>query len=210
MTQYRVLLPDGWYRYPVDGDPKRASRAFADRHLVLRGGDDPTAVEARRRARDDIRSAFSTMANAGTTDLYFFDGQFGGVPMNMLFTVGVVYLGPTIADLELPAVAPVLGASTTLTELPAGEALRARSEGEIDGGGSLPASLPGDIAAAFLAASGSGGPARTTRVDYLLPVPQEHGSFALISFQCAGDPFVDERVAHFDILMTGFAWDGGR
>jgi hypothetical protein len=210
VTQYRVLLPDGWYRYPVDGDLKRASRAFADRHLVLRGGDDSTAVEARRRARDDIRSAFTTMADAGTTDLYFFDGQFGGVPMNMLFTIGVVYLGPTIAELELPEVAPALGASTTLTQLPVGAVLRARSRDEIDRGGPLPASLPSDIAAAFLAGSESGGPARTTRVDYLLPVPHEHGSFALISFQCAGDPFVDERVAHFDILMTGFAWDGGR
>ncbi|MCA5922729.1 hypothetical protein [Curtobacterium oceanosedimentum] len=210
MTQYRVLLPDGWYRYPVDGDPKRASRAFADRHLVLLGGDDPTAVEARRRARDDISSAFTTMADAGTTDLYFFDGRFGGAPMNMLFTIGVVYLGPTIAELELAEVAPALGASTTLTDLPVGAALRARSEGELDGGGPLPASLPRDLAAAFLAGSGPDVPARTTRVDYLLPVPQEHGSFALISFQCAGELFTDERVAHFDILMTGFAWESGR
>jgi len=209
VTQYRLLLPDGWYRYPIDGDPRRASRIFADRHLVMRGGDDPIAVEARRRARDDIGSAFTTMSDAGTTDLYFFDGQFGGVPMNMLFTVGVAYLGPAIAELDLGDVAPALGASTTTTELPSGLALRALSHGEI-GAERLPPRIPTNVAAAFLAGSEASGPARTTRVDYLLPVPHEPGSFALISFQCAGAPFTDERVVHFDILMTGFEWERPR
>ncbi|MFS0728472.1 hypothetical protein ABC270_00175 [Curtobacterium sp. 1P10AnD] len=208
MTQYRVLLPDGWYRYSVDRDPQRASRAFADRHLVLQGGDEPTAVEARRRAREDIRSAFQRMAEAGTTDLFYFDGRFGGVPMHMLFTVGVVYLGPAIAELDLTEVAPVLGAPTTLEELPAGAALRSRSDDELGDGGALPPALPTDLAAAFLAGAEPSGPALMTRLDYLLPVPQEHGSFALVSFQCAGAAFAEECVAHFDILMTGFDWIG--
>lgn len=150
------------------------------------------------------------MAEAGTTDLFYFDGRFGGMPMHMLFTVGVVYLGPTIAELDPNEVAPVLGARTTLEELPAGAALRAWSEGEIDGGGALPASLPTDLAQSFLADTQASGPALMTRLDYLLPVPQEHGSFALVSFQCAGTSFTEERVAHFDILMTGFDWIGER
>lgn len=209
-TAYRLLLPDGWYRYPIDSDPTGSAGRFLDRHFDLRAGDDRDAVMARRRARSDTARAFDTMASSGAVDLYFFDGAFGGVTMSMLFTVGVVYLGPGSAEIDLAQLAPALGDEAVVVGLPVGSALRSRQDAAVDTGAALPDTIPTDVAAVFLAHTADETTTLRTRVEYLIPVPGDPGSFALVSFRSLGAPFADERVEHFDILITGFSWNEAR
>ncbi|AOX66018.1 hypothetical protein BJK06_09835 [Curtobacterium sp. BH-2-1-1] len=211
-TAYRFLTPDGWYRYrTADAGPSMAQR-FVERHIPMlaKRSDLPERdrVVARQRAERDIERALSGLRDIGTADVFFFDGQFGGYRANMMITVTAAYLGPKVAELRSDDLAAGLGGD--LIELPAGPAVRTRdSISSTLAGASGDTTTPDGLLAYTSALRGDEDAAGTldqTRVEYLIRVPDESGTFVVVSFRGVGTDFVDQRVAHFDILMSGFAW----
>lgn len=205
-----MLLPDDWSRYPVGEEPDRSADRFLQRHLPQIHGDGRDAVLARRRAQSDTAGAFHSMADIGAVDLYFFDGLVDGVPMNMMFTVGVVYLGPIVAEIPLRDLAPALGYESV--EIACGPAMRSAGARTIELD-SPAVQLPehvtvtadqADRVAELVAPAHIEIPEQ--RVDYLVPVPGEPGVFASVAFRTIGGDHVVAKSGHFDILMNGFDW----
>lgn len=222
MTGYRLQLPEGWVRTRLSGDIDDAVHRVVERTLPRQRFGDSDGTVARFRLREDLRRSFSAAADAGAVDMYSFEGDVGGVRLPMSFSVSVAHFGAAVGALPLDAFAESLNSSgeARVVDFPAGAMIRARKERRETAGAALRTSRPAAVGTEFLSAPSrqsvealnrfvedhSDVELTTTTVDYLAPIPDEPGTFVLVSLTAPGPTNIEARVGHFDVLMAGFRW----
>jgi hypothetical protein len=221
VTQYRIQLPDGWWRVRLTSDPEREAGRLVDRtNPPSRSGDDPDTVLARRKVKAELASSFRAAAEVGGVDLYSFEGVVEGERLPMTFGISVLYLGPTLAAMPLETVAEGLFGDRDhqVVRFPAGSMIRSLEvttapardrvpQDDVLSDPPLSASTRAMVAdlERIVAHQGDVLVERTV-VDYVTPIPDEPGTFVLASLSAPGPHRIAERVAHFDLLMAGFGW----
>ncbi|GAA2039756.1 hypothetical protein GCM10009757_00960 [Streptomyces cheonanensis] len=190
-SDYSLILPDGWYRIPLD--PEQCTRsvdALVERQF--KGIDNQP--HAKRQVRNDLLDQADQAIGNGGIEMYLSLQAAGPItiPASLLVT-----LTPEVreADKSLEEVARELahsgppGIETTIETLPTGEAVRTRSRTE---------AARDDATGEVL---------YSTSLDYYVPVPAT-GSFLVLSFSTPLDMIADALVKLFDAVARTLTWRG--
>lgn len=184
-ADYRIALPDGWFRIDVrPGRRKRAVQALLNRQF--RGIDAP---QLRQQLQGQLMSMAQTAYASGGIEIYLCQQDILGVPIPASL---VISLTPPPPDGR--AVTPQQLAATlegdrevTLTDLPAGAAVRTRRR-------TVP---PAD--------DPTGNILPVTNLDLFIPVPGS-GSYLVLAFSTNLDPLADSMVGLFDAIAGTLQW----
>ncbi|MEV8114090.1 hypothetical protein AB0O69_04270 [Streptomyces xiamenensis] len=187
---YRLLLPEGWYRIPLE--PERCVRSvdvLVERQF--KGVDD--APHLKKRVRDELLDQADKAIQNGGIEMYLSLIQVGPVPASASLIVTFIGSGPPATDLESVAAdiqhSGAAGTEAAVVELPCGPAVRARSRAEIGRDES------------------SGEVLSSTAVDYYLPIPHSQ-AFLLLSFSTPLEAIAEAMVGLFDAVAASFTWQG--
>lgn len=224
MTGYRLQLPTGWVRTRLTGDLDRAVGEVVERTLPRGEFSDSDGAAARWRLRDELRKSFAAAADAGGVDMYSFEGEVEGIRLPMSFSVSVAHLGASVGTLPLETFAAGISTSgdTQVVDFPAGKMIRTERRSLEPVGAALhragavandvsPLSAANQAAVRALhrfTTVHADVEVTQTTVDYLVPIPDEVGTFVVVSLVAPGASDVEARVGHFDVLMAGFGWTG--
>ncbi|MBV9025370.1 MAG: hypothetical protein JO362_16610 [Streptomycetaceae bacterium] len=188
-TDYRLLLPDGWFR--IDLSPERRERSVDA--LVKRqfnGVDD--APHLKRQARDELLGRAIKAYDNGGLELYLSLQQAG--PMTIPASLLITFVPPQHPEGVPPeALMKYLtgngpaGRHITVEELQSGHAVRVRAR-------TVPA-----------ADDPTGNTLPTTSVDYHLPIPHS-SAYLLLSFSTPLDPIADAMAGLFDAIAASLTW----
>lgn len=197
-SDYRLLLPDGWFR--VDIDPESRERSV-DALVGRRFAGVDNAPHLKRQLRDRLLAQATSAYQDGGIELYLSLQQAGSltIPASLLITL----LRPT-ARTTLPDAAELarhLSAGrpgeTTVTELAAGTAVRVRRK---TGQPNTPAP-----------AEAAGSPDEvlpSVTLDYQLPVPRSEAHL-LLTFSTPLLQIADAMVDLFDAIAGSLTWVDG-
>ncbi|MFJ5289682.1 hypothetical protein [Streptomyces sp. NPDC088348] len=188
-ADYRLLLPDGWFRIALEPDERDSSvAALVERQFE--GVDNAPHLKAELR-KDLLRRAAKAYRNGGI-ELYLSLQQAGPftVPASLLVTLAPL---KHREPLPLDALARSLaengpaGQEVGIGELTSGPAVRVRKQVEQAG-------------------DGSGGAAHfSTSVEYHLPVPGA-AAFLLLDFSTPLEPLADAMAGLFDAIADSLCW----
>ncbi|MEU6120668.1 hypothetical protein [Streptomyces sp. NPDC047123] len=186
---YRLLLPDGWFRILLEPDEReRAVAALVERQF--HGIDD--APHLKDELRKDLRARAAKAYRSGGIELYLSLQQAGPftVPASLLVTLAPL---PHAESLPLDALAQVLGAEgpvgqeVGVEELSSGPAVRIRKRAAQRRDDSVDRAYS------------------STTVEYHLPVPGTT-AFLLLSFSTPLEPIADAMVGLFDAVADSLTW----
>ncbi|MGA5294904.1 hypothetical protein [Streptomyces koyangensis] len=187
---YRLLLPDGWFRVPLEPEARdRSVNALVEQRFE--GVDN--APHVKEELRRDLRKRASKAYRNGGIELYLSLQQAGPVtvPASLLVTLAPL---PHRGGLPLEALAQRLseGKHTVevgVGELPSGPAVRviSKQRGPVD--------------------EETGRSDISVGVDYHLPVPGAE-AFLLLSFSTPLEPLEEAMTGLFDAVADTFAWVG--
>ncbi|MEU1270227.1 hypothetical protein [Streptomyces sp. NPDC005799] len=197
-ADYRLLLPDGWFRVRIDPDGREQSvDALVDRQFE--GVDN--APHIKRQLRERLLAQAVAAYQDGGIELYLSLQQAGPmtIPASLLITLVTPPPGgslPATADLATRLAADGDG-DVSLVELPAATAVRVRREtGQPDR--PAPAGAPGDPDEVL--------PSIT--LDYQLPVPATE-AYLLLTFSTPLIQIGDAMVELFDAVAGSLTWMDG-
>ncbi|MFG2311378.1 hypothetical protein ACGFS9_22335 [Streptomyces sp. NPDC048566] len=186
---YRLLLPEGWFRVLLDPHERdRSVDALVRRRF--HGVDD--APHLREELGRDLRRRAAKAHRAGGIELYLSLQEVGPftIPASLLVTLAPL---EDARRLPLDTLAQVLAeggeeAAVSVEELPSGAAVRVRrlvAQGDEEG---------------------AERPARTSLlVEYHLPVPGA-SAFLLLSFSTPLEPIADAMTELFDAIAGSLTW----
>ncbi|MEV6884913.1 hypothetical protein [Streptomyces sp. NPDC051135] len=197
-ADYRILVPEGWFR--LDVDPERRERSVDA--LVNRQFDGTdSAPHIKRQLRQDLLAQAAAAFRAGGLELYLSMQQAGPltIPASLLVTFLPASSHATTPSLEEVAAHLASGgqAETAVVELAAGTAVRAR---RATGGPhqTAPVGLPGKASETL----------PSVTLDYQLPVPGT-GAHLLMTFSTPLVQIADAMVELFDAVAGSLTWTGG-
>ncbi|MCX4548884.1 hypothetical protein [Streptomyces sp. NBC_01500] len=186
---YRLLLPDGWFRILLEPEQRDSSvAALVDRQFE--GVDNAPHLKAELR-NDLLRRAAKAYRNGGI-ELYLGLQQAGPftIPASLLVTLAPLkHAEPLPLDALARSLAesgPV-GQEVSIGELASGPAVRVRKQVE----------QPGDGSDAVVRLS--------TSVEYHMPVPQT-AAFLLLTFSTPLEPLADAMAGLFDAVADSLCW----
>ncbi|MFE7671674.1 hypothetical protein ACFU5N_05585 [Streptomyces albidoflavus] len=189
---YRLLLPDGWFRIPLEPEARdRSVNALVEQRFE--GVDN--APHVKEELRRDLRKRASKAYRNGGIELYLSLQQAGPVtvPASLLVTLAPL---PHRGGLPLEALAQRLseGKHTVevgVGELPSGPAVRviSKQRGPVD--------------------EETGRSDISVGVDYHLPVPGAE-AFLLLSFSTPLEPLEEAMTGLFDAVADTFVWVGAQ
>ncbi len=197
-SDYRLLLPDGWFRVRIDPEGReRSVDALVDRKFA--GVDN--APHLKRQLRDELLTQATEAYRDGGIELYLSLQQAGPltIPASLLITLLRPAPGtalPDTAELARRLSAGMEG-ETTVTELAAGTAVRVR---RVTGQPNTPAP-PG-------AAGSPDEVLPSVTVDYQLPVPGAEAHL-LLTFSTPLLQIADAMVELFDAVAGSLTWLDG-
>ncbi|MBD0842733.1 MULTISPECIES: hypothetical protein [unclassified Streptomyces] len=186
---YRLLLPEGWFRVDLDPDRRdRSINALVERQF--HGIDN--APHLKDEFREDLRRRAAKAHRSGGIELYLSLQEVGPftIPASLLVT-----LAPLQRPEPLPLEALVRalaedGAGTVgIENLPAGPAVRVRKLVPQGSGQEGPASAPHN----------------SVTVEYHLPVPGTT-AFLLLTFSTPLEPIADAMAELFDAIAGSLTW----
>ncbi|MET9889285.1 hypothetical protein ABZZ47_03550 [Streptomyces sp. NPDC006465] len=181
-TDYRLIVPDGWFRIPLEPDQwKRSIRALIDN--ALQGQDDAAALK-RQLAKELGARAEDAYRNGGV-ELYVSTTSIGPVPLSASLLVTVV---PPDEDLGLSVSRKQRAQEIDEFLLPfAGPAIRRRTR-----------TVPADD-------DSHGNSLPVTTVDYAVKIPMTTASL-LLTFSTSLDPFAEAMVELFEAIAKSLSW----
>ncbi|MFF4401428.1 hypothetical protein [Streptomyces sp. NPDC001480] len=191
---YRLLLPDGWFRIVLDPSEERERSIDALVERQFDGMDN--APHLKDDLRKDLRRRSAKAARSGGIELYLSLQQVGPftIPASLLVTLAPLQRpGPLPAQALAEALEADGGEATvTIEELPSGEAVRVRRlttqpEPERD------------------AAAAPNRPHRSLSVEYHVPVPGTT-AFLLLTFSTPLEPIADAMAELFDAVAGSLTW----
>lgn len=194
VSGYSVVLPPGWRRVPVQHGTRAAIRDITDEVFARMPGPISSGQAAPYRAR--IESHLAEMAGKlrplGGVDLYLPIVNERGTPVPASFIVSQP-TPPRQGKADPGQVAGYLAAADDASPVLVDGCAGARLER------TAPAQQEQGIAAC------------SRRVDYLLPVPGNHGRWLIVTFSTPGDGDPDSECARllvelFDSIMLTFRW----
>ncbi|MER6532665.1 hypothetical protein ABT215_02350 [Streptomyces sp900105755] len=197
-ADYRLLLPDGWFRVRIDPEGREGSvDALVDRQFV--GVDN--APHLKRQLRDELLAQATAAYRDGGIELYLSLQQAGPltIPASLLITLlrpepGTAQPHPAELAGRLSA---DMAADATVLELAAGTAVRVRrATGQP--GTPAPAGAPGSVDEAL----------PSVTVDYQLPVPGTTAHL-LLTFSTPLLQIADAMVELFDAVAGSLTWLDG-
>ena len=193
-ADYRLLLPDGWFRVRIDPEGReRSIDALVDRQFE--GIDN--APHIKRQLRDSLHAQAVAAYESGGIELYLSLQQAAPLTIPASLLITLVTPLPTGSLPSLTDLANLLvdgGGEASLVELPAGEAVRVRRETGQPGRPTPPG------------ASGQADemlPAVT--LDYQLPVPATQAHL-LLTFSTPLVQIGDAMVELFDAVAGSLTW----
>ncbi|MFD8811177.1 hypothetical protein ACFV23_06750 [Streptomyces sp. NPDC059627] len=197
-ADYRLLLPDGWFRVRIDPQGReRSIDALVDRKFE--GVDN--APHLKRQLRDELLAQAIAAYRDGGIELYLSLQQAGPltIPASLLITLvrpapGTALPDPTELTRRLSA---DMDAETTVVELAAGTAVRVR---RVTGQPNTPppAGAPGRADEVL----------PSVTVDYQLPVPGTAAQL-LLTFSTPLLQIADAMVELFDAVAGSLTWLDG-
>lgn len=192
---YRLLLPDGWFRILLDPPEQREKSVDALVERQFQGIDN--APHLKDELRKDVRRRSAKAARSGGVELYLSLQQVGPftIPASLLVTLAPLrHPQPLPAQALAEALAADGEATVSVEELPSGEAVRVRrltgtgtGRPEPDTGG------------------GPDEPHRSVLVEYHVPVPGTT-AFLLLTFSTPLEPIADAMAELFDAVATSLTW----
>ncbi len=176
-SDYRLILPDGWFRIDLEpGTRERAVAALVERQF---GGVD-NAPHVKAEARKKLLATAHDAFRNGGIELYVSLQTAAGFPLSAAL---VVTLTPPHEDDQVVVTPKWLaetltgdGREITITELPAGQAVRVRSHDP-----------------------------PVTSLDIHVPVPGS-SAYLLLSFSTPLAPLADALVGMFDAITGTLRW----
>lgn len=189
---YRLLLPDGWFRVLLDPPDQRDKSIDALVERQFEGIDN--APHLKDDLRRDLRRRSAKAARSGGIELYLSLQQVGPftVPASLLVTLAPLqHPGPLPAQALAEALAADGEAEASVEDLPSGEAVRVRR---------LTVQPEPDTDAA--APNGSH---RSVSVEYHVPVPGTT-AFLLLTFSTPLEPIADAMAELFDAIAGSLTW----
>ncbi|MFJ6084353.1 hypothetical protein ACIQI8_23410 [Streptomyces sp. NPDC092369] len=196
-ADYRLLLPDGWFRVRIDPDGReRSVDALVDRQFE--GVDN--APHLKRQARESLLAQAVAAYRGGGIELYLSLQQAGPltIPASLLITLVPPFPDgslPTATDLTTRLSADGEG-EVSVVELPAGTAVRVRRASGPDR--PAPTRAPGSPDEALASIT----------LDYQLPVPAT-GAHLLLTFSTPLIQIGDAMVELFDAVAGSLTWLDG-
>ncbi|AKG43074.1 hypothetical protein SXIM_16900 [Streptomyces xiamenensis] len=190
-SDYSLILPDGWYRIPLD--PEQCARSV-DALLERQFKGTDNQPHAKRQARDALLDEADRAIGNGGIEMYLCLQEAGPItlPASLLVTLAPDACEPDTSleevSRDLAHHGPV-GTEATVENLPSGPAVRTRSRTE-----SARDETTGEVV-------------YSTAVDYYLPVPGTT-SFLVLSFSTPLDMIADALVGLFDAVAKAFTWRG--
>ncbi|MFE0175273.1 hypothetical protein ACFWZ2_23430 [Streptomyces sp. NPDC059002] len=188
-SDYRLLLPDGWFRILLDPDEREKSvAALVERQF--QGIDN--APHLKEGLRKDLRNRAAKAHRSGGIELYLSLQEVGPftIPASLLVTLAPLRHAE---ELPLDALARALadggpaGQEVSVEELTSGAAVRVRKQ----------VAQPADDATDRAYAS--------TSVEYHVPVPGTT-AFLLLSFSTPLEPLADAMAGLFDAVADSLTW----
>ncbi|MEU6555635.1 hypothetical protein ABZ915_36115 [Streptomyces sp. NPDC046915] len=190
---YRLLLPDGWFRIVLDPPEERERSIDALVERQFQGIDN--APHLKDDLRKDLRRRSAKAARSGGVELYLSLQQVGPftIPASLLVTLAPLqHPQPLPAQALAQALAADGGEATVSTEeLPSGEAVRVRrltTQPEPDADASAPNESH-----------------RSVSVEYHVPVPGTT-AFLLLTFSTPLEPIADAMAELFDAIAGSLTW----
>ncbi|MGV9984550.1 hypothetical protein [Streptomyces olivaceus] len=200
-ADYRLLLPEGWFRILLDPDQRDKSvDALVERQF--RGIDN--APHLKEELRGDLRRRAAKAYRSGGIELYLSLQAVGPftIPASLLVTLAPLRHAEPLPPEDLARVlaqdadaedagmpVPEVG----VEELAAGTAVRVRRLASQPGG-----AAPG-------AAGAPGGDHASVSVDYHLPVPGTT-AYLLLTFSTPLEPIADAMAGLFDAIAGSLTW----
>jgi hypothetical protein len=175
-NDYRLTVPEGWYRIALEPGAREAAIAKVIDHQ-FRGVDN--AAPLRRNARGQLLRVAQQAHHNGGMELYVSLQTAGGFPLpaSLVVTLTPPHDDPTV--LVTPErLAGTLSNSfrlVTLVELPAGQAVHVRRRAE------------------------------ATILDVYVPVP-ESSAYLMLSFSTPLDALADAMIGLFDSIASTLRW----
>ncbi|QKW09396.1 hypothetical protein HUT18_26410 [Streptomyces sp. NA04227] len=187
-SDYRILLPEGWFRLALEPDRRAASvDALVDRQL--RGIDNQPQL--RGLLRTEMLERAENAYRGGGIELYLSLQQAGGltIPASLLITLLTPPPGrglPKLKDLGAALAADGEAKEVSMLDLNAGSALRVRRE-------IAPSGEEGDYAQP------------SVTVDYQLDIPGGQGQL-LLTFSTPLIQIADAMTELFDAVAGSLTW----
>ncbi|MFE0099455.1 hypothetical protein [Streptomyces sp. NPDC059009] len=212
-SDYQLLLPEGWFRIPLDpGQRERSVEALVERQF--KGTDDLPHV--RNQLRQELLGRATEAFDEGGIELYISLQQAGPLTIPASLLVGLS-LSPSAGALpSLDDLAARLSEDVSdegadgkhtrrdrqeisLVEIAAGRALRVRSQTEAPPEETGSPSGPDQEGDAYALES--------VTLDYQLPVPGAE-AYLLLAFSTPLVPIADAMVDLFDAIAGSLTWKG--
>ncbi|GGJ52294.1 hypothetical protein [Streptomyces brasiliensis] len=189
---YRLLLPEGWFRILLDPPDQRDKAVAALVERQFHGIDN--APHLKEDFRKDLRRRATKAARSGGIELYLSLQEVGPItiPASLLVTFAPLR-HPNPQPLPLEALADALStdaegeATVSIEELPSGSAVRVRRLTR----------QPDEEA--------TGHAHNSVSVEYHLPVPGS-AAFLLLTFSTPLEPIADAMAGLFDAIAGSLAW----
>lgn len=221
---YRLAMPAGWTRLTVgDGSEVARDRFVQSRVRRLSGRD---RVLAERRLTSVVDRTIAEAQSAGALDLYFYSRVVRRIPVQMNFSVGVVFLGLPVDEMTddvLVEIAGVENGETRVEELDGQRAVRVSSVREqnvtqlradaerlfsgVDDESDIDPAYDAQVEGAIAEFEENGVTTRSVRVSYLLDIPDAPGAYLLAAFDAPEGALTEAMVFHFDMIMSTFRWE---
>jgi hypothetical protein len=187
-ADYRLLLPDGWFRILLDPPEQRDKAVDALVERQFQGIDN--APHLKEDFRKDLRRRAAKAHRSGGIELYLSLQEIGPftIPASLLVTLAPLRHP---APLPLEALAETLstadGGTVTIEELPSGQAVRIRR---------------------LVRQPGEEDPQRahnSLSLEYHVPVPGT-AAFLLLTFSTPLEPIADAMAELFDAIAASLTW----
>lgn len=182
-ADYQILVPDGWFRISLGGaDRYKAITTLVNRQF--RGID--TVPDLKKETRQALRRTADSAYASGGIEMYVSLQTAGGFPLPASL---VVMLTPPhenpvaiVTPQRLAGTLASPGRDVSVTDLPAGTAVRVRHRDTLNGGNPGPAQL-----------------------DIHVPVPGS-GSYLILAFSTPLNPLADPMTELFDTIASTLRW----
>ena len=185
-VDYRLVLPDRWYRIDVQPGPrKRAIKVLLDRQFRGING----AEQLRKQMEGQLLAMARGAYSAGGIEIYLCQQDILGVPIPASLVVSLTVPAPGGQAMTPQQLAGTFDddRDVTLTDLPAGTAVRTRRR-------TVPA-----------ADDPSGNILPGTNLDLYVPVPAS-AQYLILAFSTSLDPLADSLVDLFDAIAGTLQW----
>ncbi|MFF9817110.1 hypothetical protein [Streptomyces sp. NPDC014006] len=192
-SDYRVIVPDGWFQVPLDPPDERDRSIVALGDLTFRGVDN--APHLKKEFMQDLQRRAKDAYRVGGTELYLSTLTVGPVPLasSLLVSVPAPDEWPRTSDAEelaehLAGGGHAKGGEVDVVPLPAaGQAVRVRRREAADPVSQLGNTMP------------------TTTLTYYVPIPAT-ARWLMLNFSTPVDPLADQMVQLFDMVAETLHW----